>query len=70
MQLTACRAANLSFVMLLFDAVSQAVLRQSLDVQEITFSNRAILHKTFLPPRVRKKNFPIPKFHQITRFSQ
>lgn len=59
--LTACNAANLSFVMLLLNDVFQFMLRQSLDAQEITFSIRAICTETFSIANWKKlSNLKIP----------
>lgn len=50
--LTACKAANLSFVMMLPSVVFRFALRQSIDAQEITFSSvflhsETLHHETF-----------------------
>lgn len=66
--LTACNAANLSFVMLLFNDVFQFMLRQSLDAQEITFSIRAICTETFFFYRELEKTFQFENSTKLHAF--
>lgn len=68
MTLTACKAANLSFVMLLFNVVFQFMLRQSLDAQEITFFGSGEFARKLFFSLELEKTFQFENFTKLHAF--